>query len=97
MHLIVADLHEAERQIVRIGRAYGANSCEMLLSLEDDAMKARLGARALAAAARSPHRAKRFVLRALRSAERATARARGDAVSMDSSLDDLLAFSGQRE
>ena len=97
LHLIVVELHDAERQIVRIARAYAADSCEILLSLEDDAIKARLGARALAAAARSPHGAKRFVLRALRSAEQATAQARRDAASMDSNLDDLLAFSGQRE
>ena len=97
LRLIVAELHDAERHIVRIARAYGADSCEMLLSLEDDAIKARLSARALAAAARSPDQAKRFILRALRSAEQAAAQARSDAASMDRSLDDLLAFSGQRE
>jgi preprotein translocase subunit SecA len=104
-HLIVAELHDAERHIAHIARAYGADSCEILVSLEDDALKTHLGPRVLAAAARAagprgeapPDRARRWVSRALRSAERAVALARRDAVSVERNLDDLLAFSGQRE
>lgn len=105
VHLIVAELHDAERHIVHIARAYGADSCEILVSLEDAALKAHLGPRVLGAAARAagssgeapPDRARRWVDRALRNAERAVAQARRDALSLERNLDDLLAFSGQRE
>jgi len=105
LHLIVAELHDAERHLAQIARAYAATSCAVLLSLEDVALKARLGERAVAASARVAgargevpvYHARRCVLRALRNAERATALARQDALSMERNLDDLLAFSGRRE
>jgi len=105
LHLLVAELPDGERHLVQIARAYSATSCAVLLSLEDVALKARLGERAVAAGARAAgargevpfERARRCVQRALRNAERATALARQDAFSMERSLDDLLAFSGRRE
>lgn len=104
-HLIVAELHDAGRHITHIARAYGAASCEILVSLEDEALKVHLGPRAMAAAARAaepggealPDRARRWVSRALRNAERAVTLIRRDAESVERHLDDLLAFSGQRE
>lgn len=103
--LIVAELHDDERHIAHIARAYGAISCEVLLSLEDDAVKTYLGPRAVAAAGRSmdargetpPEVALRCAQRALRNAARALAAARRDALAAERSLDDLLAFSGERE
>jgi len=41
--------------------------------------------------------AQRWVSRALRSAERAAASARWNAISVEQNLDDVLAFSGRRE
>ena len=35
-HLIVADLHDTERHIVQIASAYGADSCTIFASLEDE-------------------------------------------------------------
>ncbi|TAK46507.1 MAG: hypothetical protein EPO27_07770 [Betaproteobacteria bacterium] len=103
--LLVAELHDGERHVAHIARAYGATACEVLLSLEDEDVKKFLGPRAVAAAGRAmgssaeapPGVALRCARRALTSAARAAAAARRDALMAERSLDDLLAFSGQRE
>lgn len=103
--LVVAELHDAERHIAHIAGAYGADSCRILLSLEDEAVKLHLSPRELGAAMRAiqpgaeapPDVAQRWVNRALRNAERAAATARWNAASVEQNLDDLLAFSGRRE
>jgi len=103
--LVVAELHDAERHIAHVARAYGADSCRILLSLEDEAVKLHLSPRLLGAAVRATHPggeappdlAQRWVSRALRSAERAAASARWNAISAEQNLDDVLAFSGRRE
>jgi preprotein translocase subunit SecA len=105
LHLVVAELHDSERHIAHVARSYGAHSCEILVALEDDAVKNRLSPRALRAGARAAmssgevpsHHAVQWVRRALRNAERASAVMRHDALAVDRNLDDLLAFSGQRE
>ncbi len=103
--LLVGELHDGERHVAHIARAYGATACEVLLSLEDEDLKKFLGPRAVAAAGRAmgpsgeapPEVALRYARRALRNAARAAAAARRDALAAEQSLDDLLAFSGQRE
>jgi len=42
LHLLVAELHDAQRHIVRLCGIYAASTCESLLSLEDPAMQALL-------------------------------------------------------
>ena len=103
--LIVAELHDGARQMGNLARAYGAASYEIFCSLEDEALRAHLGERILAGAARAlqgraelgVQEAGRLVRRVLLSAERAFASARVEAHAQERNLDDLLAFSGQRE
>jgi len=103
--LLVAELHEGTRQIDNLARAYGASTYESFCSLDEETLRAHLGERVVAAAAQAalgraelpPEDAQRLLRRALGSAERAFASARRDAHAQERGLDDLLAFSGQRE
>jgi preprotein translocase subunit SecA len=104
IQLVVAELHDAQRHITEIARAYAACSCEFLVSLEDDMLKAHLSASALRAAARAARGgeaplalSEALVKRALRIVEWKANQVRRDAFSGERNVDDLLAFSGQRE
>jgi 3-methyladenine DNA glycosylase/8-oxoguanine DNA glycosylase len=105
LHLVIAELHDAQRHVEQIRQCYQANSCETLLALEDEATKARLGpvvsrlARAgLDAHGELPPAQSRWIARlAQREAERALRLAREEAMSAERHLGELLAFSGWRE
>jgi preprotein translocase subunit SecA len=103
--VIVAELHDARRQVERIHRAFAADSCELLLSLEDKAVAAQLGA-APAAWARlgsdggeelPAGRSRWFAGLVQRGIERSYAQVRQEVMMRDRQLDDQLAFSGTRE
>jgi preprotein translocase subunit SecA len=103
--VIVAELHDARRQVERIHRAFAADSCEMLLSLEDKAVAAQLGALAAAWARLGDAGAEELPAGqsqwlagiAQRGIERSYAHVRQEVMSRDRQLDDQLAFSGKRE
>jgi hypothetical protein len=105
LNVLVAELHDARRHIETICRTFGANSCEMLLSLEDEAVRTRLWAAAAWWAGRAsgpsgelPQRHARWLaIWAQRGMERASAAMRQDIRLRDQQLDDLLAFTGNRE
>lgn len=105
LSVIVAELHDARRQVERIRRAFAADSCEMLLSLEDKAVAAQLGALAAAWArlggdgdAELPAGRSRWLAGlAQRGIERSYAQVRQEVISRDRQLDVLLAFSGRGE
>jgi len=105
LNVLVAELHDARRHIETICRTFGADSCEMLLSLEDEAVRARLWAaaawwagRASGASGELPQRHARWLaVWAQRGTERASAAMRQDIRLRDQQLDDLLAFTGNRE
>ena len=105
LSLVVAELHDAQRHIAQIRRAFAAASCEILLSLEDEAVASRIGA-ITARAARlgasgrgelSARRARWLASVAQRGAERAHALMRQELMSRDQHFESLLAFSGRRE
>lgn len=101
--VLVAELHDARRHVDRICRAFGTGSCEVLLSLDDDRMRALLGGPVSRWAFRSRDgelslgRSRWLVRHAQRSAERAGAMMRQEMMWRDRQLDDLLAFSGKFE
>ena len=101
--LLIAELPDAHRHVARVYRASGASACEMLLSLEDEAVGPRLplsGAARLAArdSGELPAGVARWVVAAAqRATERACRSLRSEIAARERSLDDLLAFSGQRE
>jgi hypothetical protein len=96
-------LHPARRQIERICRAFAADSCEILLALEDEGVAAQLGSLVVALARRGvgeeypPRRSGWIASYAQRGIERASVLMRQDVIARDRQLDDLLAFSGRRE
>jgi preprotein translocase subunit SecA len=103
--LVIGELPDAGRHLARVYRASGADSCEWLLSLEDEALGARPG-RVLAGAARLaagesgelPGGIARWAgALAQRAAERACRAVRAEMKARDRTLDDLLAFSGRGE
>jgi preprotein translocase subunit SecA len=101
--LVVAGLPDSRRHIEQARRASGAASCEVLIALDEEAVAARLGVFGLlrffvrsegelvqrAAALAAGH--------AQRAAERAIRGVRLDQQARERAMDDLLAFSGQRE
>lgn len=103
LHLVVGELHDAERHVAQIRKAYGAGTCEQFLAIEDRLVAAAVGWIAAAAGGlvaapggELPSRLAHWVAkRAQRGAERAQARLRRAAALRESQLDDLLAFSGQ--
>lgn len=105
LRLVVGELPDAARQVERVYRASGAASCEIFLSLEDEAVTGRLSAALVAAARLSAGNAEELpagVARwigaaAQRAAERACRSMRAEIKARERSLDDLLAVSGQRE
>lgn len=105
VHLVIAELHDAHRHIGRLQRAYDAQSCELLLSLDEEALRAQINAFDFAllslttgadgelsvAGARYGYRL------AQRRLERAHSHLRAEVLSFDQYLGDMLAFSGIRE
>jgi len=104
-HLIVAELHDAGRQVARIGRAFGASSCEMLLALDEEGVAPAIGYLAAAISrvndagiAELPARQSRWIAGlAQQGVERARSLMRRDLILRDDYMSDLLAFSGRRE
>ena len=101
----VAELYDAQRQVARLARTLAAETCEMLMALEDEAV-ARQVAPALLVAAQlggaaggefSPGRSRWLARLAQQGIESASATMRQEVMSRDQYLDDLLAFSGKRE
>jgi len=101
LELLVAELPLARRHIAQACRAYGASSCTLLLSLEDDAVGGRFGWIARLGAGPSgelsPRWSRWIAGGAQRAAERAQRLARQDLGARDRVLDDLLAVSGRGE
>jgi preprotein translocase subunit SecA len=103
--VIAAELHDAHRHLARVCRAFAADSYELLVSLEDAGMAARLGATASWWARRHARadgelpkpQARWLAALAQRGAGRAAAVVRQEILLRDRHLDDLLAFSGSRE
>lgn len=98
--LLVAELHDSARHLPQIARAYGAAETEVLLALEDTAVKAALGPGLCAALAKAggealpPALARWAARRAQLGAEAAQSRIRRDLVARERQFDELLAFSG---
>ena len=105
LHLIVAELHDAGRHVTRMASAFNADSCEMLLSLDEEGIAARAGPIAAAiagfhdgAADELPAQQARWIARlAQRDAEQSRSLMRRDLIMRDEYMSDLLAFSGRRE
>lgn len=105
LRLLVAELHDSTRQLARLGRAYGAASCEVLLSLEDDALAFAANGVALALAraasgsgAELPRPvARRLAGHAQRRLARIVALMRQEVRLRDEQLGELLAFSGAQD
>ena len=105
LRLIAAELHDSDRHVARVAREFAADSCEMMLSLEDEVV-AKLVMPALLAAARfgvgvagelPPGRADWMARLAQGAVERHYSITRQEILARDQQLDDLLAFSGKRE
>jgi preprotein translocase subunit SecA len=103
--ILVAELPDAARHVRRLQHETGADSCAVLLALDEEAVGARLGA-ALARLAQLALRRERelpprlaawFGGLAQRAAERAGRGARLELKARDRMLEDLLAFSGRQE
>lgn len=105
LHLLVAELHDARRQVEALRRVYAASGCEMLLSLENEAVTA-LAPAALAAWMRlsagpegeASAQAARWFARSVQvRIEREQRLQRQELMSRDIYLSDLLAFSGRHD
>jgi preprotein translocase subunit SecA len=105
LSLLINELPDSSRHIERMCAAHGVRFCELLISLEDEAVTEHIGP-ALASAARlmagahgelAPWLARWLAGRAQRKAERASRALRLELKARDETLDSLLAFSGQRE
>jgi preprotein translocase subunit SecA len=104
LHLAVAELHDARRQVAQIAQAYAADSCEQFLAVEDAALASLIGgaARGARAAAGAGGElpaapAGRIAALAQRAAERSAARTRREMMLRERQLEDSLAFSGHPE
>lgn len=101
--LVVAGLPDCRRHIELARRACGAGSAELLFALDEEAVAARLGVFRFSRFFVRPDgelmpRAARLAARhAQRAAERASRSGRLDLHARERMLDDLLAFSGQRD
>jgi preprotein translocase subunit SecA len=101
--VVLAELYEAPRQVAELCRAAGAEHCEMLLSLEDEALAAHVHPFTLRAARRlaGPSGELRPAVSgalwglARRRAERTQRGLRLELEARDRMLDDLLAVSGR--
>lgn len=105
VNLVVAGLPDSRRHIEQARRAFGADSCELLFALDEDAVAPGVG-RFFTFASRffvgsdgeiAPRWAAVLANRAQLAAERASSGIRLDLKAREEMLDDLLAFSGQRE
>jgi preprotein translocase subunit SecA len=105
LNIVVAELHEAWRHVERMCRGMAVDTCEMLLSLEDSAVQAHMGRAAMWWAIHGPdatgelaeRRSRWLAAWVQRRAERAGATTREELRMRDLQLEDLLAFSGNRE
>ena len=101
--LLVVGLPDSRRHVEQARRACGAEACELLFALDEEAVAPRLGvfrfsgAFAQAGGELAPRAASLVARHALRAAERASRGIRLDLQAREQQLDDLLAFSGQRE
>jgi preprotein translocase subunit SecA len=103
VHVLAAELHDAERHLAQIRGAHGATSCTVFLALEDEAVAAAIGPLAAAAGRRGARHggelpawlAQWIAARAQRGVERARSAPRRAIALRDQQLEDLLAFSGQ--
>ena len=101
--LLVVGLPDSRRHVEQARAACGAAVCELLFALDEEAVAPRLGVLRFSSAFAQPDgelapRAGQLVARhALRAAERASRDIRLDLRAREQHLDDLLAFSGQRE
>ncbi len=103
--LVVVGLPDSRRHIEQARRAFGADSCELLFALDEEAVAPGVG-RFFAFASRffvgpdgeiASRWAAVLANRAQLAAERASSGIRLDLKAREEMLDDLLAFSGQRE
>jgi preprotein translocase subunit SecA len=105
IELLVAELPVAGRHIAQAWRAYGARSCTLLLSLDDEAVASAIPASvkwlmrvsARASGELTPRWARWVAQRAQRALERNQRMARQDVKARERLLDDLLAVSGRGE
>jgi preprotein translocase subunit SecA len=103
LSLVVAGLPDSRRHIDQARRACGAAACEVLMALDEEAVAPRLGVLGFSRffARRDgelwPRAAALAAAHAQRGAERASRSVRLDQQARERALDDLLAFSGQRE
>ncbi len=104
VHLVVAELHDAERHVAQIRDAYGASSCTSFLALDDDAVATAIGPLAAVGRLRASQGgelpawlAHWIAARAQRGAERAQAVKRRSAPARERQMEELLAFAGRRE
>lgn len=103
--LVVAGLPDSRRHIEQARRACGAGSCELLFALDEEAVASRLGLLfklvsrffVQPGGELAPRGAALLARHAQRAAERASRGVRLDQQARERMLDDLLAFSGQRE
>ncbi|HEX9179493.1 MAG TPA: hypothetical protein VF859_03800 [Burkholderiales bacterium] len=103
--VLCVELPDAPRWLATACRAVGADDCRVLVSLEDEAVRAQLGPaateilRGLAAArGEFPRWMARLTMeRAQRGIERSGALLRQELMALDQYLGDLLAFSGRRD
>ncbi|HEX6528911.1 MAG TPA: hypothetical protein VF004_03770 [Burkholderiales bacterium] len=99
--LVVAGLPDARRHIEPARRACGSGSCEIVFALDEEAVAPRLGIFRLLSGwyegELGPLASALVARHALRAVERASRAVRLDLRAREQMLDDLLAFSGQRE
>jgi preprotein translocase subunit SecA len=102
--VVVAELLEARRHLAWLCQAWRAERCILMLSLEEEAVAARIGPGLRALGRTFGGRGGELpaavacwiVSQALRAAERAGRNARLETHAREQSLEDLLAFSGQK-
>jgi preprotein translocase subunit SecA len=105
LHLLVAELHDANRHIVRLCGIYGASTCESLFCLEDPVIQALLPpaigswiTRAAGAGDELPSKWSRWITRYVQAAlEREQRLLREELRSRDVYLNEVLAFSGRND
>jgi preprotein translocase subunit SecA len=105
LHLLVAELHDAQRHIVRLCGIYAASTCESLLSLEDPVMQTLLPpvlgewfARGAGTGGELPSKWSRWLTRYAQAAlEREQRLLREELRSRDVYLNEVLAFSGRND
>lgn len=103
--LIVAEAHDSWRQLRRLQQAYGAQGCEVWLSLEEETVVAELGLGGAMVAATvegaegeaAPGRARWLVERVQRGIEFRQAGGRQELLAFDRYVNDILAVTGSRD